>query len=138
MMDIHKQRTQTKSVRGATVVQWQKVYMLFCFFFSSTRRHTRLTCDWSSDLCSSDLHRTPAGGRTQQSHQARRISRPRRGAGIAPAPHRGRTRPRNRVGREDLETSVGKQKVKKIGRASCRERVENYEEAVCEERREMG
>src|SRR6266571_4393149 len=25
------------------------------FFFSSRRRHTRLTCDWSSDLCSSDL-----------------------------------------------------------------------------------
>src|SRR4051812_49443609 len=28
----------------------------FClFFFSSRRRHTRLTCDWSSDVCSSDL-----------------------------------------------------------------------------------
>src|SRR6266571_8872621 len=25
-----------------------------CFFFSSRRRHTRLTCDWSSDVCSSD------------------------------------------------------------------------------------
>src|SRR5690242_21415371 len=25
------------------------------FFFSSRRRHTRLTCDWSSDACSSDL-----------------------------------------------------------------------------------
>src|SRR6266480_926225 len=30
--------------------------MLF-FFFSSRRRHTRLTCDWSSDVCSSDLIR---------------------------------------------------------------------------------
>src|SRR6201982_4276805 len=28
--------------------------MLFVFF-SSRRRHTRLTCDWSSDVCSSDL-----------------------------------------------------------------------------------
>src|SRR4051812_42887890 len=28
--------------------------MMF-FFFSSRRRHTRLTCDWSSDVCSSDL-----------------------------------------------------------------------------------
>src|SRR4051812_49608211 len=27
----------------------------FDFFFSSRRRHTRLTCDWSSDVCSSDL-----------------------------------------------------------------------------------
>src|SRR5438132_12605650 len=25
------------------------------FFFSSRRRHTRLLCDWSSDVCSSDL-----------------------------------------------------------------------------------
>src|SRR5690242_21906052 len=28
---------------------------LIYFFFSSRRRHTRLTCDWSSDVCSSDL-----------------------------------------------------------------------------------
>src|SRR6266480_2375766 len=29
--------------------------MFVFFFFSSRRRHTRLTCDWSSDVCSSDL-----------------------------------------------------------------------------------
>src|SRR5882762_10709753 len=29
-------------------------YSLF-FFFSSRRRHTRFKCDWSSDVCSSDL-----------------------------------------------------------------------------------
>src|SRR5690348_18447695 len=29
--------------------------MLFIFFFSSRRRHTRWTGDWSSDVCSSDL-----------------------------------------------------------------------------------
>src|SRR5438477_9833974 len=33
----------------------------FFFFFSSRRRHTRLTCDWSSDVCSSDL-RALVGG----------------------------------------------------------------------------
>src|SRR5689334_24116448 len=27
------------------------------FFFSSRRRHTRWNCDWSSDVCSSDLAR---------------------------------------------------------------------------------
>src|SRR5688572_31040611 len=27
------------------------------FFFSSRRRHTRFDCDWSSDVCSSDLTR---------------------------------------------------------------------------------
>src|SRR5438034_11273198 len=28
---------------------------VFFFFFSSRRRHTRSLCDWSSDVCSSDL-----------------------------------------------------------------------------------
>src|SRR2546430_4382985 len=28
------------------------------FFFSSRRRHTRFDCDWSSDVCSSDLMTT--------------------------------------------------------------------------------
>src|SRR6266508_6649452 len=45
--------------------------MLFVFFFSSRRRHTRWPRDWSSDVCSSDLRRAaqaaapvrPAGAR---------------------------------------------------------------------------
>src|SRR5689334_23686289 len=28
---------------------------IFFFFFSSRRRHTRWNCDWSSEVCSSDL-----------------------------------------------------------------------------------
>src|SRR6267143_7068490 len=42
------------------------VYMcgkVFIFFFSSRSRHTRWNCDWSSDVCSSDLgtpERNPA------------------------------------------------------------------------------
>src|SRR5439155_13896885 len=32
-------------------------YYLVLFFFSSRRRHTRWPRDWSSDVCSSDLHR---------------------------------------------------------------------------------
>src|SRR2546427_10846421 len=31
------------------------MYDFFFFFFSSRRRHTRFDCDWSSDVCSSDL-----------------------------------------------------------------------------------
>src|SRR2546427_3458719 len=31
------------------------------FFFSSRRRHTRFDCDWSSDVCSSDLEATTRG-----------------------------------------------------------------------------
>src|SRR5258705_9589705 len=37
--------------------------MMRFFFFSSRRRHTRCLSDWSSDVCSSDLHpgKTHAG-----------------------------------------------------------------------------
>src|SRR2546427_7911268 len=31
------------------------LFTFFFFFFSSRRRHTRFDCDWSSDVCSSDL-----------------------------------------------------------------------------------
>src|SRR2546427_4763882 len=31
------------------------VFDVSFFFFSSRRRHTRFDCDWSSDVCSSDL-----------------------------------------------------------------------------------
>src|SRR2546430_12640861 len=41
---------------------------LICFFFSSRRRHTRFDCDWSSDVCSSDLTTAPScvGDRTRR------------------------------------------------------------------------
>src|SRR5690606_40332056 len=32
-----------------------KILILRLFFFSSRRRHTRFSRDWSSDVCSSDL-----------------------------------------------------------------------------------
>src|SRR6266480_7350579 len=55
--------------------------MLFFFFFSSRRRHTRLTCDWSSDVCSSDLAESVVPesllvfpGETQQHADLRSIS----------------------------------------------------------------
>src|SRR5689334_25431893 len=35
--------------------------MFVFFFFSSRRRHTRWNCDWSSDVCSSDLRRRARG-----------------------------------------------------------------------------
>src|SRR5215218_1397942 len=55
---------------------------LFLFFFSSRRRHTRSLCDWSSDVCSSDLRR-----RTEPTG-------PRRAAlGLLPHPRRRSVRP---------------------------------------------
>src|SRR2546430_3885710 len=38
------------------------------FFFSSRRRHTRFDCDWSSDVCSSDLQ--PGRQSAQRSNTA--------------------------------------------------------------------
>src|SRR5256886_9421303 len=40
-------------------IEWGEKELGACvccgFFFSSRRRHTRFDCDWSSDVCSSDL-----------------------------------------------------------------------------------
>src|SRR5882762_3785372 len=38
------------------------ILYFFFFFFSSRRRHTRFKCDWSSDVCSSDLPDYPKLG----------------------------------------------------------------------------
>src|SRR2546427_4428509 len=42
---------------GRTQRNFAKTYVsrAWFFFFSSRRRHTRFDCDWSSDVCSSDL-----------------------------------------------------------------------------------
>src|SRR2546430_7252749 len=42
---------QGLGVDGSRTMQRWLVF----FFFSSRRRHTRFDCDWSSDVCSSDL-----------------------------------------------------------------------------------
>src|SRR4051812_49678427 len=63
-------------------------FFLF-FFFSSRRRHTILTCDWSSDVCSSDLglrHAAPAGLRERIAGSLDDKAEPRPKA--APAPRR--------------------------------------------------
>src|SRR2546430_9203860 len=44
--------------RSSNVVRLMLGYytrLFVYFFFSSRRRHTRFDCDWSSDVCSSDL-----------------------------------------------------------------------------------
>src|SRR5690242_21585409 len=46
------------------------------FFFSRRRRHTRLTYDWSSDVCSSDLGAQGSGwqGQVHDSHDLSAIA----------------------------------------------------------------
>src|SRR5438477_8062536 len=50
----------------------------FNFFFSSRRRHTRLTCDWSSDVCSSISVEAPDPLRERgpQDHAVARVDLP--------------------------------------------------------------
>src|SRR5256885_5350920 len=43
------------------------------FFFSSRRRHTRLQGDWSSDVCSSDLHHGQFRADGKDAAQARQL-----------------------------------------------------------------
>src|SRR5688500_19725155 len=98
------------------------------FFFSSRRRHTRLQGDWCSDVCSSDL-RAVVATRLLYAHRP--------------------GRPCNRYPHEDwagylwtATTSRGQARMAQpecpyraeqaqIGRASCRERVENAARDDC-------
>src|SRR6266480_1520949 len=45
----------SKTPEGVKIPSIMRTARIVDFFFSSRRRHTRLTCDWSSDVCSSDL-----------------------------------------------------------------------------------
>src|SRR6266481_5219734 len=64
--------------------------MLIVFFFSSRRRHTRWNCDWSSDVCSSDLlGRAPWDSRDRPPRHGRAEHRP-------PGRLAARSRPRGR------------------------------------------
>src|SRR5205085_4088939 len=90
------------------------VYQLisFFFFFSSRRRHTRFDCDWSSDVCSSDLERS-----------RQRIVL----AGDPPSPINPPAgcafHPRCPYALEKCRVAVPPLLPAEIGRASCRERV---------------
>src|SRR2546430_4312719 len=90
--------------------------LILFFFFSSRRRHTRFDCDWSSDVCSSDLtmntSRSLIRSWSRVAGAARRLPAlvatidARVAAGLPPRAH----------------PAAGTRR--QIGRASCRERVE--------------
>src|SRR5690606_39696151 len=96
-------------------------YWCYLLFFTSRRRHTSFSRDWSSDVCSSDL-------------RARVRNDLRRTAGVIIVPSRRRSHPRQtsglRTGKEEGRgVSRGRRglfpQCIEIGRASCRERVNN-------------
>src|SRR2546430_13018934 len=49
----HITKAPAKENRQSIAMDANGSYFVFCF--SSRRRHTRFDCDWSSDVCSSDL-----------------------------------------------------------------------------------
>src|SRR5437870_12683195 len=94
------------------------------FFFSSRRRHTRWPRDWSSDVCSSDL-----------------IT----GVGFDLTKIQFRAQDPNQRSSYVEQVSLGPEiavtdntvVVAKIGRASCRERVMDWESVVYVKREEI-
>src|SRR5690348_2450607 len=76
------------------------------FFFSSRRRHTRWTGDWSSDVCSSDLLRP--GEAVHQAREAAATAQVDVDAALA--------------WRDFMVSDYSDAGQDQIGRASCRER----------------
>src|SRR5260370_20443372 len=95
--------------------------ILFFFFFSSRRRHTRFKCDWSSDVCSSDLF---SGGTSLLFCDAnmliRRCSMGKGGEQGAAGDHKGRCwRMKERVQRGRAGASPNTFQIRAIGIASA-------------------
>src|SRR5688572_32482212 len=86
----------------------EPLYDEIIFFFSSRRRHTRFDCDWSSDVCSSDLT-----------------------AGSSAPPRRGSRRPvptpTRRPPRRGASTGTPRSEERRVGK-ECRSRWSPYHE----------
>src|SRR5690606_40182979 len=107
------------------------------FFFSSRRRHTRFSRDWSSDVCSSDLPATEENALLDRfadsddsDELAFRLQRLIKDSGLAQVillSIHGTV-----IADKDFRFTVGEQ----IGRASCREEVEMTEvESTCRKKK---
>src|SRR2546422_1246871 len=88
---------------------------VFFFFFSSRRRHTRCSRDWSSDVCSSDLRESQMVADIDQALM--RIEEGSYGQCVRCS------KPIDERRLEALPTARYDATCQEIGRASCRERV---------------
>src|SRR5438034_3398043 len=88
----------------------------FIFFFSSRRRHTRSLCDWSSDVCSSDLYK--------KLEAAGRLTRPKHWQEFIPfaMAHTPLKMSIDEAHNEVRKGWANSYSPEEIGRASCRER----------------
>src|SRR3546814_6050745 len=96
-------------------------FFLFFFFFKQKTAYEFRISDWSSDVCSSDLHRDAHDGRSDRAYpvgRARSRAHDRRNL-----IHGGRQRqgPENRTADRSEERSVGKE-----GVSTCRSRWTAY------------
>src|SRR5690606_40580226 len=95
------------------------------FFFSSRRRHTRFSRDWSSDVCSSDLERR---------EDKRKQKEERKSYALSDVPSRSAFGTQRKEGKPERGRGYGRGYSRtfknQIGRASCRERVEISRVAV--------
>src|SRR2546429_1455220 len=92
------------------------------FFFSSRRRHTRCSRDWSSDVCSSDL-RVP--GRRGVEFYANGKGYSLETTARAPAKHRGGRKSGGNRGREITTSFEIRSEERRVGK-ECRSRWSPY------------
>src|SRR3989475_5571563 len=65
LMQVTLYEVQLRMEYGSDLVRSRARWL---FFFSSRRRHTRFDCDWSSDVCSSDLDAAAAAALVLDHH----------------------------------------------------------------------
>src|SRR5438128_4494426 len=99
------------------------LYTVYLFFFSSRRRHTRCYRDWSSDVCSSDLHRPDLlpHARARMSRAALTASGPSR---LSSAELSGQAASARKASRRTMETGIrklGRSEERRVGK-ECRSR----------------
>src|SRR3546814_6507960 len=108
------------------------VFIVLFFFFKQKTAYERRISDWSSDVCSSDLHQLSA-----TATEARECSESDAGIGVAGARlmgQRGSRMQQNAAARSSLSLLtwniwfdlLAREHRWEIGRASCRERVCQY------------
>src|SRR5256886_11154449 len=68
-----RKRTSKTNVKTTSTTRKPTLFV----FFSSRRRNTRFDCDWSSDVCSSDLERAAAAAARDRPPRAGAVARAR-------------------------------------------------------------
>src|SRR5689334_24477387 len=95
------------------------LFFFFFFFFSSRRRHTRWNCDWSSDVCSSDLD-----FEATMLPEARTISEAWPSSNIV-ASKSWSVRPANEGATSQVQSLLGRSEERRVGK-ECRSRWSPY------------